>query len=79
MFHALYFNIVQRDAEYIAEDGFAGIKSVLRLLEIVRFRIVVHIEGYLVDTGQRINHGSRFPVFFHQIISMSSLVCSFSQ
>ena len=29
--------------------------------------------------GQRINHGSRFPVFFHQIISMSSLVCSFSQ
>ena len=53
MFHALYFNIVQRDAEYIAEDGFAGIKSVLRLLEIVRFRIVVHIEGYLVDTGQR--------------------------
>ena len=45
MFHALYFNIVQRDAEYIAEDGFAGIKSVLRLLEIVRFRIVVHIEG----------------------------------
>ena len=70
MFHALYFNIVQRDAEDIAEDGFAGIKSVLRLLEIVRFRIVVHIEGYLVDTGQRMQDAQ---MFFTRSYSMRSV------
>ena len=46
-------NVVQRNAKHIAQNGFACIKSVLRLLEIVCLRIVVHIEGYLVDTGQR--------------------------
>ncbi len=46
-------HVVQRNAEHIAQDGFAGIESVLRLLKIVGFGAVVHVERYLVDAGQR--------------------------
>lgn len=49
----VFFHIFQGDAEYIAEDCFAGIKTVLRLLKIICLRVVVHIKGYFIDTRQR--------------------------
>ena len=44
---------IQRDAQYIAQNSFTGIQSVLCLLEIVCLGIVDHIIGYFGDTGQR--------------------------
>lgn len=49
-----FLDLLQRDAQYIAQDGFACIQSVLCLLKIVGFGIVIHIVGYFVDTGQRV-------------------------
>ena len=50
----IFYNIIQGYAQYITKDGLARIKSVLCLLEIVSFRILIHIVSYFVDAGQRV-------------------------
>ena len=45
----VFFHFVECNAEYIAEDGFTGEKSVSCLLDVVGMRIVVHLIGNLVD------------------------------
>ena len=44
-------DLVEADAQYIAEDGLTGKESVAGLLDILGVGVVVHLVGYLVDTG----------------------------
>ena len=45
-------DLIERYAEYMAEDGFACVETVLCLLNVVGVRIVVYVLGNLVDTRQ---------------------------
>ena len=49
-------HVVETDAQHVAEDGFAGKQSVAGLLDIVGMGIIVHLVGYLVHTGQRVEN-----------------------
>ena len=57
----IFYNIIQGYAQYITKDGLARIKSVLCLLEIVSFRILIHIVSYFVDAGQGAGRPARAP------------------